>query len=98
MPAVEHQIRLAAEAEERAFYNERASQAWLDALALLGTDADKSFIDRAPCLIVIFAQSYGMGEDGERRAFYAQESVWDCHRLFDSRLASCGVGVPHSHP
>jgi hypothetical protein len=75
MPAVEHQIRLAAEAEERAFYNERASQAWLDALALLGTDADKSFIDRAPCLIVIFAQSYGMGEDGERRAFYAQESV-----------------------
>lgn len=74
--SVKHQIRLAAEAEERAFYNERASQAWLDALAPLGTDADKSFIDRAPCLIVIFAQSYGMGEDGERiKHYYAQESV-----------------------
>lgn len=75
-PAVKHQIRLAAEEEERAFYAERASQEWLDALAPLGTDADKSFIDRAPCLIVIFAQSYGMTENGEKiKHYYAQESV-----------------------
>ena len=75
-PSVKHQIRLAAEEEERAFYAERASQDWLDALAPLGTDADKSFIDRAPCLIVIFAQSYGMTENGEKiKHYYAQESV-----------------------
>lgn len=75
-PSVKHQIRLAAEEEERAFYAERASQEWLDALAPLGTDADKSFIDRAPCLIVIFSQSYGMTENGEKtKHYYAQESV-----------------------
>ena len=44
--------------------------------APLGTDADKSFIDRAPCLIVIFAQSYGIAEDGGKiKHYYAQESV-----------------------
>ncbi|MCB8942878.1 MAG: nitroreductase family protein [Ardenticatenaceae bacterium] len=75
-PAIKHQIRLAAEEEERAFYAERASEEWLDALAPLGTDADKSFIDRAPCLIVIFAQSYGLDENGRKiKHYYVQESV-----------------------
>ena len=73
---VKHQIRLAAEAEEREFYSRRASEEWLEALAPLGTNADKSFIDRAGCLIVIFAQSYGVGEDGSReKHYYVQESV-----------------------
>ena len=56
-PDIKHRIRLAAEEEERAFYQRRASEEWLEALEPLGTDADKSFIDRAGCLIVIFAQS-----------------------------------------
>lgn len=71
-----HKIRLAAEEEERAFYAGRASEEWLDALAPLGTDADKSFIDKAGCLIVIFAQSYGVREDGSKeKHYYVQESV-----------------------
>lgn len=75
-PAVKHQIRLAAEEEERAFYTERASEEWLNALTPLGTDADKSFIDRAGCLIVIFAQAYGLDANGERvKHYYVQESV-----------------------
>lgn len=75
-PAVKHQIRLAAEAEERAFYTQRASEEWLAALKPLGTDADKSFIDRAGCLIVIFAQVYGLDAGGERvKHYYVQESV-----------------------
>lgn len=75
-PDVKHQIRLAAEAEERAFYNERASEEWLTALTPLGTDADKSFIDRAGCLIVIFAQIYGLTENEQKlKHYYVQESV-----------------------
>jgi nitroreductase len=75
-PAVKHKIRLAAEAEERAFYAGRASPEWLEALAPLGTDPDKSFIDRAGCLIVIFAQNYGLDPAGQRiKHYYVQESV-----------------------
>jgi nitroreductase len=75
-PHIKHQIRLAAEEEERTFYNSRASEEWLEALAPLGTDPDKSFIDRAGCLIVIFAQSYGLDENGRKlKHYYIQESV-----------------------
>jgi len=73
---VKHRIRLAAEEEERAFYQSRASDEWLEALSPLGTDPDKSFIDRAGCLIVIFAQSHGVKEDGDKlKHYYVQESV-----------------------
>ena len=75
-PEIKHKIRLAAEEEEHAFYAGRASDEWIEALAPLGTDADKSFIDRAGCLIVIFAQSYGLGEGGKKiKNYYVQESV-----------------------
>jgi nitroreductase len=75
-PAVKQQIRAAAEAEERAFYNGRAPQAWLDALAPLGTGADKPFLETAPFLIAIFAESYGLLADGRKvKNYYVQESV-----------------------
>jgi nitroreductase len=75
-PDIKHEIRLAAEEEERAFYAGRASEEWLEALAPLGTDPDKSFIDRAGCLIVIFAQSFGVKPDGSKlKHYYVQESV-----------------------
>lgn len=74
--SLKHQIRLAAEEEERAFYQQRASEEWLSALGPLGTDADKSFIDKAAALIVIFAQHYGLSEDGNKvKHYYVQESV-----------------------
>ena len=75
-PETKHKIRLAAEAEEREFYQRRASDEWLEALSELGTDANKSFIDDAGCLIVVFAQSYGLDDQGERiKHYYVQESV-----------------------
>jgi len=75
-PAVKRQIRKAAEAEEREFYEHRAPQEWLEALALLGTDANKPFLETAPYLIAIFAESYGVGEGGRRiKHYYVQESV-----------------------
>ena len=75
-PAIKRRIRAAAEAEEQEFYERRASTEWLAALAPLGTDADKPFLENAPYLIVIFAQSYGLGPTGEKiKHYYVQESV-----------------------
>jgi iodotyrosine deiodinase len=69
-------IREAAEAEEREFYNQRATEAWLNALAPLGTDANKPFLEIAPYLIVCFGQRYGIAENGERvKHYYVPESV-----------------------
>ena len=56
-PEVKTAIRQAAEQEEEAFYNGKAPQAWLDALAPLGTDSSKPFLEIAPYLIVVFSKS-----------------------------------------
>lgn len=75
-PDVKRRIRAAAEEEEREFYAHRAPQEWLDALAPLGTDANKPFLEDAPYLIAIFAQSYGVLPDGRKvKNYYVQESV-----------------------
>lgn len=75
-PAIKQQIRVAAEAEEREFYEQRAPQEWLDALAPLGTDASKPFLETAPCLIVVFAKAYELLPDGRRvKNYYVSESV-----------------------
>lgn len=75
-PQRKRRIREAAEAEERAFYAGRAPQEWLDALAPLGTDADKPFLEAAPVLIAVFAQKYGVRPDGTRFShYYVPESV-----------------------
>lgn len=75
-PEVKRQIREGAEEEERKNYGGRMSQEWLEDLAIFGTDAEKKYLEIAPALIVLFAQSYGIGPDGERRKhYYVQESV-----------------------
>jgi iodotyrosine deiodinase len=75
-PAVKRRLREAAEDEERAFYRDRAPQEWLDALAPLGTDEHKPFLEAAPYLIAIFAQSYGIAADGQKiKHYYVTESV-----------------------
>jgi len=75
-PAIKREIRLAAEEEERRFYDGRAGEEWLNALAPLGTDAAKPFLETAPWLIVIFEQRYAQDPDGEKtRYYYTKESV-----------------------
>lgn len=75
-PALKRRLREAAEAEERAFYSERAPQEWLAALAPLGTDAHKPFLETAPYLIAIFARRWEEQPGGERRPnYYVSESV-----------------------
>jgi iodotyrosine deiodinase len=73
---IKQQIRIAAEAEEQEFYQHRAPEEWLQALSPLGTDANKPFLETAPYLIAVFAQSYGLLPSGERvKHYYVQESV-----------------------
>ena len=73
---VKSKIRMAAEEEEREFYSKRAPQAWLDALAPLGTDEHKPFLETAPCLIGVFSKPYDEGAGGQRvKNYYATESV-----------------------
>lgn len=75
-PGIKKRIREAAEKEEKEFYEHRAPQDWLDALAHLGTDEHKPFLETAPYLIVIFAQSYEMTPEGKKlKNYYVQESV-----------------------
>ncbi len=75
-PKVKAAIRTAAEEEERAFYAGRASDEWLDALAPLGTDPNKPFLEIAPWLIAVFAQKRGGPEAGDdRKNYYINESV-----------------------
>ncbi len=74
--ATKQRIREAAEAEERAFYSGRAPEDWLDALRPFQTDWHKPFLETAPHLIAIFAQSFTFDQEGEKmKHYYVQESV-----------------------
>ena len=75
-PEVKKKIREAAEVEEREFYSGKAPQEWLDALAPLGTDENKGYLEVAPCLIAVFAQNYALLDDGRKvKNYYVTESV-----------------------
>jgi len=97
-PAVKHEIRLGAEEEERDFYGRRAPQEWLDALAPLGTDSDKSFLDTAPCLIAVFVQSFGLLPDGRKvKHYYPTESVGLATGILITALHNAGlVSLTHT--
>jgi len=75
-PAMKARIREAAEEEERAFYSGGAGDEWLAALEPIGTGAEKPHLEIAPWLIVVFAQRYGITQDGARyKNYYVPESV-----------------------
>lgn len=75
-PVVKARVREAAEVEEKAFYDGKATEEWLRALKPLGTDWRKPFLETAPWLIVAFAQQWGSWPDGSRKKnYYVPESV-----------------------
>lgn len=93
-PALKRQIREAAEEEERAFYSGRAPEEWLRALAPLGTDPNKPFLEEAPLLIAIFAQKYGIDAQGERFShYYVPESVGIATGFLISALHDAGLAT-----
>ncbi len=74
--AIKSKIRVAAEAEEHEFYTRRAPDEWLNALAPLGTDEQKPFLEIAPWLIAVFYERFGLNAEGEKsKRYYPHESV-----------------------
>jgi iodotyrosine deiodinase len=92
-PATNKRIREAAEEAEREFY-ETAPAEWLEALAPLGTDAVKGYLETAPYLIVVFAERYGLAEDGSRHAhYYVNESVGIATGFLIAALHNAGLAT-----
>jgi iodotyrosine deiodinase len=92
---VKREIRLAAEAEEREFYEGgRATPAWLAALAPLGTGWHKPFLETAPWLVAVFKEIHGVAPDGAPLAnYYVNESVGIACGLFIAALHTCGLAT-----
>lgn len=87
-------IRIAAEAEEREFYEHRASDEWLDALRPLGTDSDKPFLETAPYLIAVFLQKFGELPDGRKvKHYYPAESTGLATGILITALHRAGLAT-----
>lgn len=97
-PSIKHQIRMAAEAEEAEFYHRRAPREWLDALAALGTDEHKPFLDVAPYVIAIFGKNHSELPDGRRvKNYYVNESVGIATGLLIAAVHNAGlVSLTHT--
>jgi len=87
-------LRAAAEEEEREFYTHRAPQAWLNALAPLGTEWRKPFLEIAPWLIAVFVKPHGVNDDGTvMKHYYAVESVGIATGLLIAALHGAGLAT-----
>jgi nitroreductase len=93
-PETKKRIREAAEAEEREFYEHRASAEWLAALEPLGTDERKPFLETAPYLIAVFLQKYGELPDGRKvKHYYPTESTGLATGLLITALHRAGLAT-----
>ncbi|WP_373490580.1 nitroreductase family protein [Parasphingorhabdus sp.] len=93
-PEKKKALRVAAEAEEQAFYANKGSEEWLAALEPLGTDASKPFLETAPYLIVIFGQRKGGLNPGEmKQNYYVSESVGIATGILITALHDAGLAT-----
>ena len=93
-PELKKKIREAAEEQERHFYDHRASDEWLEALAPLGTDEHKPYLEIAPCLIAIFSQPYHREPDGTKvKHYYPAESVGIATGFLIAALHDAGLAT-----
>ena len=93
-PDTKRHIRKAAEAEERRSYESRMCEEWLDALAPLGTDWRKPFLENAPWIVVLFEQIHGAFPDGtHKKHYYARESVGIAAGLFIMAVHHMGLAT-----
>jgi len=98
-PEVKSAIRGAAEEEERVNYLEnRMNEEWQEALAPLGTDHHKEFLEIAPWIVVLFEERYELRADGQRRKnYYVKESCGIAAGLFIAALQTMGLAtLPHT--
>ncbi len=93
-PDIKRDIRLAAEAEERETYGRRMSEEWRQALAPLGTNAEKPFSETVPWIVVLFEEIHGIDTEGNKiKNYYAKESVGLAGGLFIAALHNMGLAT-----
>ena len=93
-PDLKRQIRAAAEQEEQVSYSGRMPQEWLDALQPIGTDASKPFLEEAPFLVVLFAETHGVNDSGSKQKnYYVSESVGIAAGMFISAIHKLGLAT-----
>jgi nitroreductase len=97
-PETKRRIREETERQEREFYEERASEEWLDDLAHLDTDWRKPHLTDAPWVIVVFAQDYELGDDGSKgKHYYVNESVGIAVGFLFAAVRQAGLAcLPHT--
>lgn len=94
---VKKKIRKAAEAEEKKFYKERATEEWLKDLNKFETDWRKPFLEKAPALIVVFRQSYDNRGGLKRKNYYVGESVGIASGFLITAIHNAGlVSLTHT--
>lgn len=92
--SIKKKIRTAAEKEEKEFYENRASEEWLDDLKQFRTNEKKPFLEKAPCLIAVFSKSYGITESRQRKKhYYVKESVGIATGLLITALHHSGLAT-----
>ncbi|MBC24239.1 MAG: hypothetical protein CMJ32_10035 [Phycisphaerae bacterium] len=93
-PELKREIRLAAEQEEQAFYETRASETWKQDLLPLGTDPHKPFLEEAPWLIIIFKlMKDDRGEPFSDKVYYVNESVGIATGFFLAAAHAAGLAT-----
>ena len=95
---IKKSIRNAAEKEEQTFYTKRAPKEWLNALKHIGTDANKPHLEKAPYLIIVFAERYSINKKSEKiKNYYVSESVGIATGFLITALHFAGlVTLPHT--
>jgi nitroreductase len=95
---IKRKIRIAAEEEEKEFYNKRAPKEWLEVLEPLGTDENKPFLENAPYLITIFSKSYEVLPDGRQiKQYYSLESTGIATGILINAIHNAGlVSLTHT--
>ncbi len=92
-PGLKHEIRIAAESEEREFYTRKANPEWLADLAPLDTTSDKAFLDDAPWLVIVFKCMKADVGHGSEQVYYVNESVGIAVGLFLAALHHAGLAA-----
>ncbi len=90
-PETKARLREGAEAEERDFYDRRATEEWKEAIAPIGTDWVKTHITDAPYVIVVFEQPWRPGKDGKVKHYYVRESVGIAVGFFLAAIQAAGL-------
>ena len=89
---LKERIRIAAEEEERRFYEERVPEEWAEVLLPLGTDQVKEHLTDAPWVVILFRHSQRVRENGDLApTYYSQESCGIAAGMFISAVHNMGL-------